>query len=140
VQFIVTDRASIEAGIIVRTRYVLISVRSPGQRKARIPRQSALVATLFLVFDDAEPSDTLSVPDSIQLFSAKQAEKVKAFIEQQHEHVQSIVCQCEAGYSRSPAVAAAICRSFGGDNTSFFHEYQPNRFVYDVLIQVLNSP
>lgn len=130
---IVTDRTSIEAGIVVKTSYVVISIRSPGQRRARIPKQSGLVAKLFLAFDDAEPSARLSIPKSIRVFSVEQAQEVKTFVERHKECVQCIVCQCEGGCSRSPAVAAAICRSFGGDDDPFFREYQPNRYVYDLL-------
>jgi hypothetical protein len=36
--------------------------------------------------------------------------------------------------SRSPAVAAAICKGLGGDDRRFFREYQPNEFVYRLVL------
>jgi hypothetical protein len=41
---------------------------------------------------------------------------------------------CELGMSRSPAVAAAICLGLGEDSTRFFEEYQPNQFVYRLVL------
>lgn len=39
---------------------------------------------------------------------------------------------CDAGYSRSPAVAAAIAKAFGVDDEEYFSggRYCPNRHVY----------
>ena len=39
--FIVTDRRTIEQGIVVRSAYVVISIRDPGRRKARLRRQAS---------------------------------------------------------------------------------------------------
>jgi hypothetical protein len=39
-EFIVTDRASIEHGIRVRSAYVVISIYDPGKREAHVRKQS----------------------------------------------------------------------------------------------------
>jgi hypothetical protein len=36
--------------------------------------------------------------------------------------------------SRSPAIAAAICKGLGGDDAQFWWEYQPNEFVYRLTL------
>ena len=138
-EFIVTDRNSIERGVLVRSSYVVISIRSRRRRRARIPRQSGLRAVLFMAFDDAEPADTTPLRKSLKLFTAEQAAEVKRFVER-HTEVGCVVCHCEGGVSRSPAVAAAICRSLGGDDAPFFRDYQPNRYVYDLLCRRLGGP
>ena len=46
----------------------------------------------------------------------------------------TIVVQCEQGMSRSPAVAAAICKGMGGDDQRFWRNYSPNRYVYEVVL------
>ena len=40
--FIVTDRESIEAGLLVRTAYVVISIRDPDKKKAAVRKTSGL--------------------------------------------------------------------------------------------------
>jgi hypothetical protein len=38
--------------------------------------------------------------------------------------------------SRSPAVAAAIARKLGIDETRFWDEHQPNRYVYELMVKI----
>jgi predicted protein tyrosine phosphatase len=132
-EFIVTDRASIEHGILVRSAYVVISICDPGEREARVRKQSGLRDVLCLAFHDAEPSETLALPNNIVLMTEHQARQAWEFVRKWAEHVGSIVVHCEQGMSRSPAVAAAICRAFGGDHQCFFREYQPNRYVFRLM-------
>jgi predicted protein tyrosine phosphatase len=132
VKFIVTDRYSIERGIRVRSSYVVISIRDPGKPEARIPKPSGFRAVLYLAFHDAEPSKTLELP-KIVLMTESQAKKVWKFVRQWEGQVGSIVVHCEQGMSRSPAVAAAICRALGGDHQYFFDEYQPNQYVFELM-------
>ena len=132
-EFIVADRESIEHGILVRTSYIVISIRDPDRHKARIPRQSGLKGVLYLAFHDAEPSPNLKLPDDIVLMSEDQARQVWDVVRKWEGQVGTVVTQCEQGMSRSPAIAAALCRAYGGDWQSFFREYQPNRFVFDTM-------
>ena len=131
--FIVTDRDSIEHGILVPSAYVVISIYDPDKRRARIPKQSGLRDVLYLAFHDAEPSETLALPKDIVLMTEDQARQVWKFVRQWEGRVGSIVVHCEQGMSRSPAVAAAICRAFGGDHQYFFREYQPNQYVFRLV-------
>lgn len=132
-KFIVSDRESIERGIVVRSSYVLISIRDPDRPKVQIPRQAGLRDVLRLAFHDAEPSVNFELPPQITLMTPAQARKIWAFVERHHD-IGAIVVHCEQGMSRSPAVAAAICRGLGGDDTRLFQRYQPNRFVYQMLL------
>lgn len=132
----VADRDEIERGVLVKSSYAVISIRSGGQRRARVVRQPGLRGVLYTVFDDVEPSEMLALPEAVRIFSAEQAEEIKWFV-QQHSDVGCMVCHCEGGVSRSPAVAAAICRSMGDDDSRFFRDYQPNRYVYDLLLRCL---
>ena len=45
----------------------------------------------------------------------------------------TIVCHCEQGMSRSPAVAMALAKALGGDADSILAESQPNQHVYRML-------
>ena len=39
------------------------------------------------------------------------------------------------GMSRSPAVAAAISKCLGFDERTFHRQYQPNRYVYRLVVE-----
>lgn len=131
--FIVKDRESIERGIIVPSSYVVISIRDPGKPEAHIRQTCGLRGVLRLAFHDSEPSETEALPKDKVLMTEDQARQVWEFVRQWKEQVGAIVVHCEQGISRSPAVAAAICRALGGDDECFFREYQPNQYVFQLM-------
>lgn len=137
--FIVSDRASIEEGIIVRSSYVVISIRDPDKKKARIPKQSGLKDVLYLAFHDAEPAANMKLADGIVLMTERQAREVWDFVRRHEGSVGAIVVHCEQGMSRSPAVAAALCQNYGGDHRHFFRDHQPNMFVYRLMMSCGNA-
>jgi predicted protein tyrosine phosphatase len=139
-EFIITDREGIEKGVLVRSSYVVISIHDPNTQPPYVPEQPGLIDKLVLVFDDAEEVPDNPLPAQITLMSREQAEQVHRFFEKHREEVQTVVVHCEGGVSRSPAVAAALCRALGGDDELFWQEYQPNRHVYRLLLEVFNCP
>jgi predicted protein tyrosine phosphatase len=86
---------------------------------------------LFLKFHDAE--DHLH-PD-IRLMTPRQAGRIWRFVRDQAPYISAFVVHCEQGASRSPAVAAAICRVLGGNDARFFEEYVPNQYIYALLLK-----
>ena len=132
-QFIVHDRQSIEHGIVVRAAYIVISIRDPDKRPVRVPRPAGLRDVLFLTFHDAEPARGLKLPDHVQLMQASDATKIWDFVQQHRDEVGAIVCHCEQGMSRSPAVAAALAEALGEDADAIRAESQPNQYVYELL-------
>ncbi len=132
-EFTVTDRESIQRGILVRGSYVVVSIHDPDMRPARVLRQSGLRDLLHLAFHDAEPSASLRLPEDIALMTAEQARQVWKFVRRWEGEVGTVVVHCEQGMSRSPAVAAALCRAYGGDERCFFSHYQPNLYVYRLM-------
>jgi len=53
-----------------------------------------------------------------------------------------IIVHCEAGISRSPAVAAALAMHFNKDCSEYFGDaskYIPNRLVYKTLLDCMNG-
>lgn len=133
-QLIVTDRDSIEAGIAVRTRYVVISIHDSRSKKPKVRRQAGLKDVLFLKFDDAEPSKLMELPANIKLMTPAHAKAVWDFLALHQKAIGTIVVHCEQGMSRSPAVAAAIAKKLGLDETRFWNEHQPNRYVYEMML------
>jgi predicted protein tyrosine phosphatase len=134
-EFIVRDRQSVEQGILVRSSYILISIRDPDKRKVRAPKQSGLRDILHLAFHDAEPAGNMALPDNITLMTEKHARQVWSFVKKWEKRIGAVVVQCEQGMSRSPAVAAALCKRLGGDESRFFKRYQPNLYVCRLMVE-----
>lgn len=134
---IVTDRHFIEAGIVVRTPYVVVSIYSPGNRRAVIPRHAGLKAIHYTAFHDAEPVEQLRLPPEIVPMTLQQAEEIWAFVKTHEAGIGSVVCHCEQGMSRSPAVALALAEAFGSDTTKIRAESQPNQYVYRLMCQAI---
>ena len=109
-KFIVTDRRSIERGLVVRTPYIVISVRDPGTRKPRIRQVAGLRGVLYLSFHDAEPSDSLRLPDDIILMTPADAEMIWEFVYLWHDEIGTIVSCCNQGLRRSPAIGQLLSR------------------------------
>jgi predicted protein tyrosine phosphatase len=135
-KFLVTDRSGIEAGVLVRSSYIVISIHDTYSPPARVKKQSGLRGLIQLAFDDAEPTDGAELAAALTLMTAEQADQIWKFFEQHKGEVGSVLVHCEAGVSRSPAVAAALCKGTGGDDRKFFRRYQPNMHVYRLMLQI----
>lgn len=134
--FIVAGREEIEAGIPVRTSYVVISITDPGSSPAKIQQPAGFRDVLRLQFHDAVPMKGFTLPPDIVLMNEDHAKLIWQFVKRWQETVETVVVHCEQGMSRSPAVAAAICNFRDGDGSHFFQEYMPNRYVYDLMTTV----
>jgi predicted protein tyrosine phosphatase len=132
-QFIVEGRQGVERGIVVRVPYIVISIHDPGKRPARIRRTAGLRGILYLSFHDAEPTTSMRLPDSIKLMTAADAERIWGFVQEHLPEIGAIVCHCEQGMSRSPAVAAALAEALGEDPAPIERWTQPNQTVYQLL-------
>jgi len=133
---IVCDRGTASAGDYLDTAapHVVISIRDPDRNPARIPKRRDLREVFTIAFDDAAPCPGFKIPDDIQLMTEADARAIWKFVDKHLAAIEVIVVHCEAGMSRSPAVAAAITRRLGGDDQSFFKEYCPNEHVYELML------
>ena len=133
-RFIIVSRSEAEQGIVVRTPYVVVSITNPGRRRARIPKPAGFRGVLHVQFHDAVPVDGEVLPQDIVLMTREHAEKIWRFVAQHQDQVGTIVVHCEQGMSRSPAVAAALAERLGGNSDRFLQEYQPNEYVYALML------
>jgi len=86
------------------------------------------VGLLQLTFaDTADPQRD----DAITTF---QATEILDFAESIWDQVDAMLIHCEAGLSRSPAIAAALTRIHYGDDGPWFEMDFPNRLVYQTLL------
>ena len=82
---------------------------------------------LTLYFDDI-----VREVEGAVLFSDEMAEQIIAFIKKNRK-VDTLLVHCYAGQSRSRAVGAFAVKMLGGDNSKYFSQGNPNRYVYDTL-------
>ncbi|HEX5323329.1 MAG TPA: hypothetical protein VFW40_06040 [Capsulimonadaceae bacterium] len=112
--------------------YVVISITNPGIAVADVAISPYCRGILRLQFHDISDDD--QPLQGKQVMSEEEGRQVIAFFQTHAEKVGLIVCQCEAGVSRSAAVAAALCRLLQGDDAHFFAGYSPNRWVYRTVL------
>jgi predicted protein tyrosine phosphatase len=73
----------------------------------------------------------------VDLFSKEDAVTILNFVNEcvQHNKDITIVCQCDAGVSRSAGVAAALSKIYNDDDEYIFKKYVPNRYVYRMILE-----
>ncbi len=129
-KFLVLGRADV-ATRTLDLPYIVISVTECEAPEAHIAESPQRVDVLRLKFHDVDTPGAGRV-----LISAEDARSIVAFARQHLETAQVIVCQCEAGMSRSAGIAAALSKWLQDEDMAFFRHYLPNRYVYR---QVLNA-
>jgi predicted protein tyrosine phosphatase len=130
VEIFVYSRAAIETVAPHESPHIVISITSAASDVARVRRSPSCRDVLRLVFADIESP----VPD-VEMFDRAMADRVWAFFERHRAAVESVLVHCDAGRSRSPAIAAALARAITGDDSEFFRRYEPNRHVYRLMME-----
>ena len=113
---------------------MIISISDPESRKPRIRETGLCKGVLRLHFHDAEPVEGFNLPGEIQIMTPRHAKAIWQFILPRVTEISLVIVHCEQGMSRSPAVGAAICLGLGEDCARFFEEYQPNQYVYQLVL------
>jgi len=133
-KFLVLSRYNIEKGLWlsgIEEPYIIISVTDPDRMDADIPNNPLCCGILRLKFWDLI---NIYNENYHRLFNLDDAVAIKIFVDK-HD-VGYIICQCEAGISRSAAIAAALCKRFNINNDFFSSPYNPNMLVYDTLVSL----
>ena len=136
-QFLVVSRDEIEDGLLLRAPYIVISIADPGSPQPKIRPSGLCRGILRLRFHDAESVAGFVAPPEIKQMTQRQALAIWQFVQKHLSDIKLIVVHCEAGMSRSPAVAAAICKGLGWADSRFFEEYQPNMLVYRLVLEAM---
>lgn len=135
-EFFVYSRGAIERLPPHDVQHVIISITTTADDRAKLPTSAACRGVLRLVFPDFdEPAP--NTPSA--LAGAEHARAIWDFIEQHLEGLERVVLHCDAGVSRSPAVAAALAKCLEGDDSEFFRRYRPNMRVYRALLDEWNE-
>lgn len=121
--FVVMNRKAAES-VLLEEPHLLISIGTARVEPARHPAQRTRVARLRVAFDDADYLRLEAQRDGLfpdepepEYFQARHGEAIREFVTAHRDRVACIACHCEAGMSRSPAVAVALSRWLNDDET-----------------------
>lgn len=138
-EFLVFNRASIEALNPHDVPHVIVSIRSPKDpHEAKLPIGKNTLGVCRLTFHDMDDAH-MAYPHIRQeyepeCFSRDHARQIVALV-RANPQAQRLLVHCDAGFSRSPAVAAALSKALTGDDSKFFRRYSPNMRVYRTLLE-----
>lgn len=91
----------------------------------------------FLMFDDIDTSESVG---GLKPMSENDARRIVDTFLHYSDTASQIIVHCDAGYSRSPAVAAALTKALvESDDQYFGHGYCPNMHVYNNVLKELAS-
>lgn len=79
--------------------------------------------------------------DGLQVITDSQAETIAKFVKSILGKAKTLICQCEYGQSRSPAIAAAISEFLYQNGIWIFadEQYFPNRTVFHKVLGALRK-
>lgn len=122
--------------------HVIISIYSPPDAPAEVKKNEHTLDVLQLGFHDLdqEPGPTYrKVYGEPVLFTEEMAKTIASFVAERYERIEAIIVHCDAGHSRSPAIAAALAYRYNEHRQSqlYFKLKSPNRMVYRTLLGVL---
>ncbi len=132
VNFLVLNRHEIETAALPDP-YLVVSVTDPDRMEAVLAASPYQKAVLRLRFHD-KSGPRAALTGKVAMTPAV-AREILAFVQAHLSEVALIVCQCEAGISRSAAIAAALSRTLQGDDSFFFAHYAPNDWIYQTLLE-----
>jgi predicted protein tyrosine phosphatase len=124
-----------------------IIIRIAGDTRSHIPLRNATqyIAELKLVFGDSTPKETwLDGLAGGKLFTRQDAEEIQKFVTHySKQYVKTIIIHCNAGMSRSPAVALAVAELLDLHVTiqsiAFNFNFFPNQHVLAVCREVFGT-
>lgn len=125
--------------------HIYISVKCPYDSEgwAKLPDNPNRMQTLLLAFDDWDDYQKHKLTTEFKnnprvgemvFFSNDHAKSIVGLVQEYQKKVEAIVCQCDAGISRSAGIAAALSKCIVGHDMQFFERYHPNRRVYRMIL------
>ena len=114
---------------------MIVSITSHASDVARLPASALTRGVLRLAFVDAIVPPAPGVP----VFTEADARAIWALLDASPD-AERLVVHCDAGISRSPAVAAAVLRARGESDAEWFARARPNELVYRTMLAVREAP
>ena len=121
------------------TDTALISIRDTNDKFPDLMYKPEWV--LGIVFDDISSEEIDDYAgNNYWLFDESAADTIAKFVLLHEKKIETLICQCEHGQSRSAAVAAALREFYNKDGISIFSDdrYYPNKLVFRLTLKSLN--
>jgi predicted protein tyrosine phosphatase len=112
--------------------YIVISITDPNTSDANVAESPNRTGLLRFKFNDTGDYGQ-PLRDTV-VMTADHARQILDFVADHKKDVSTIICQCEAGMSRSAGVAAALSHILQGQNKYFYANFEPNKWVYRTII------
>lgn len=134
--FEIYSRPGIQALKSFPVYYVIISISTTLSEPAKLPVGDVNCrGVLRMAFEDTD----YELDGAFQDYHAKAVvDFTEQFIRGQPD-LEYVLLHCDAGISRSPAVAAAIAVMLGESDKRFFRHYKPNMRVYRKILNEWES-
>lgn len=113
-----------------------------GQGPANLPETENRKKLHRVSFHDADlDRDATKRKTSLfkTYFTFDMARRIWEFVDTIPSAGEDLIVHCDGGLSRSPAIAAAIGKTLGGDDEYIFDRYNPNRFVYGMMMRTAGN-
>ena len=131
--FKVLSRREIE-NYQINKKHIVFSVCDPEEKYVNLPESLSRVSSVFMKFPDFD-HQIEGYPHNNLIFNEDTAQGVITFFNLYKTAITLVICQCEVGISRSAAIAGALAKSIGQDDSYFFKHYLPNMLVYRLILE-----
>lgn len=121
---------------------IMIRITDPTSDFKKLTYQSRYKEILELKFHDFTEEQAKRIKDdSLILFDNKQAQEILSFY-QKHENADFLLIHCDAGISRSAAVALSIVLERGNQKGEqyIWDNYIPNVYVANKMLSLFKKP
>lgn len=142
-KFYVLSRSDVQQEVIkkFKTFHIHIFITDPEREFPVLVNNNYRVGTCRVKFDDIDTNVDSINKRLPKYFDDQKANKIIDFVDKKltYNTVNAIICQCDAGISRSSAVAAALSLLLNGKRSDnwIFKYYRPNMLVYSTLLRVM---
>jgi predicted protein tyrosine phosphatase len=122
----VYSRAAIERVAAHDVPHLIVSITSALDDVAPVPTNEHTLEVLRLVFLDVPAHLPVAMTD-------EDADTILDAIDRHRARLARVIVHCDAGVSRSPAVAIGIARYLGVDDAELCARHRPNPHVLDTM-------
>jgi predicted protein tyrosine phosphatase len=118
--------------------FALIRFFNPGHPyKLKLPTQCK--GSLEIICDDVS-NIKMEKAHRYVFFDEEMAEKIVHFVKKHKDNINTLICACEAGISRSAGCAAAFSKFYFDDDKIFYSsQYFPNSLIYRTILYKLHN-